>query len=156
MWLWILVGALVWQLVTTIVAIVVEDEVCPSLVVGGGIPACIVMGFCWCCRKAIKAINGHRYVSMLVKDGEAWYCTSNNDMCGKLMDTFGYQWNETLWNKYKPEDGWRKQDCHFGGVNARYTPIKIAKAEGAKPVPKEIVTEAQRRYYEEEFFVNPV
>ena len=96
MWLWILIGALTWQLITTIVAIIVEDEVCPSLIVGGGIPACIVLGFCWCCRKAIKSINGRRYVSMLLKDGEAWYCTSNNDICGKLMCIFDYRWNEAI------------------------------------------------------------
>lgn len=150
-WLWILIGALVWQLITTIVAIVVEDEVCPSLIVGGGIPACIVLGFCWCCRKAIKSVNGRRYVSMLIKDGEAWYCTSNNDMCGKLMCIFDYQWNEAIQKKYKPEDGWRKRDCFCDNVNIRYTPIKIAKAEGAKSVPKEIIAEAIRKYDEMDY-----
>lgn len=151
MWLWILVGALAWQLVTTIVAIVAEDEVCPSLIVGGGIPACVVMGFCWCCRTVIKAINGRRYVSMLVKDGELWYCTSNDDMCGKLMLAFDYQWNDDILKKYRPQDGWRKQDCSPYVVNIRYTPIKIAKAEGAKPVPKEIIVEAQRKYDEMDY-----
>ena len=151
MWLWILVGALAWQLVTTIVAIVVEDEVCPSLIVGGGIPACIVMGFCWCCRKAIKAINGRRYVSMLVKDGKAWYCTSSYDVCSKLLMFEGFEWNNAIREKYKPKDGWRKRDCSFDDVNIRYTPIKIAKAEGAKPVPKEIIAEAQRKYDEMDY-----
>ena len=151
MWLQILVGALIWQLITTIVAIVVEDEVCPSLIVGGGVPACIVLGFCWCCRKVIKFINGRRYVSMLVKDGKAWYCTSNNDMCGKLMVIFDYKWNDALRNKYKPDDGWRKRDCSFDSVSVRYTPIKIAKAEGAMPVPKEIISEAKRKYDEMDY-----
>ena len=148
MWLWIFVGALIWQLITTIVAIVVEDDVCPSLIVGGGIPACICLGFFWCCRKVIKFINGRRYVSMLVKDGESWYCTSNDNTCGKLMDVFNYEWNNALQNKYEPEDGWRKEDCFFNSVNIRYTPIKIAKAEGAKPVPKKIIAEAKRKYNE--------
>ena len=151
MWLWILVGVLTWQLITMIVAIIVEDEVCQSLIVGGGIPACIVMGFCWCCRKAIKAIDGRKYVSMLIKDGEAWYCTSNNDMCSKLILIYDYQWNEAFGKKHKPEDGWRKRDCFLNCVNIRYTPIKIAKAEGAKPVPKKIVAEAQRKYDEMDY-----
>lgn len=88
---------------------------------------------------------------MLLKDGEAWYCTSNNDICGKLMCIFDYRWNEAIKKKYKPEDGWRKRDCFSNCVSIRYTPIKIAKAEGAKPVPREIILEAQRKYDEMDY-----
>ena len=91
---------------------------------------------------AIELYNKTHYVAMMLDtDNKPCYCRSREEP--DILQNIGYKWNNPLADKYKIADGWKKQQCVFGKVNLRYTPIRIAKAEGAYKVDKKIIVEAR-------------
>lgn len=151
MWIYILIGTLAWQAVVTIVLIATNEDEKATFWVGIGLVGAIVVGVCAAIRNTIKWINSRRYVSLMVNtnDGKLYYCPSRRDLCGKIMEyDDAYKWADDVRYKYKPSDGWRKDDCSFGCVNLRYTPIKIAKAEGATPIDKTVIKVAKQSWDE--------
>lgn len=101
---------------------------------------------------AITFVISRRYVSLIrnAKDGKLYYCPSWHDLVGKLMEyDEAYTWADDIQSKYRPSDGWRERDCAFGCVNIRYTPIKVAKAEGATPVNRTVLKVAKRAWDEQ-------
>lgn len=86
----------------------------------------------------IRKITHRKYFKALLVDeeGKLYYCES------KDADDIRYDHNLKFARKivdtYTINDGWRKTDCHnWKGdrgweLSARYTPIKICKAEGAE------------------------
>ena len=84
-----------------------------------------------------KALHKRNFKALLVdKEGNLYYCESNeaDDFRCDLDLEFA---RETV-DKYTINDGWKKSDCTNWGdgkgwvLSARYTPIKICKAEGAE------------------------
>ena len=86
----------------------------------------------------IRKITHRKYFKALLVDenGKLYYCES------KEADDIRYdrdlKFAREIVDKYTINDGWRKSDCHnWGGsigweLSARYTPIKICEAVGAK------------------------
>jgi hypothetical protein len=90
----------------------------------------------------IELYNKTHYVAMMLDtDNKPCYCRSREEP--DILQNIGYKWNNPLADKYKIADGWKKQQCVFGKVNLRYTPIRIAKAEGAYRVDKKTIAEAR-------------
>ena len=149
MWVYVLIGALVWQAITMLICIVTNEDETATIWAGVGFVGAIIVGVCTAVRNTIKLINSRRYVSLMVntKNGKLYYCPSWRDLVSKLMEYDGaYKWADNIQNKYKPSDGWRERDCFSGCVNIRYTPIKIAKAECAIPVDKTVLKAATRAW----------
>lgn len=133
-WLWLIYGALAWQTVVLIVALVTNEDDKAVIWSGVGLVGLVFKGVETVIITAIAFVSSRRYVSLIrnAKDGKLYYCPSWHDLVGKLMEyDEAYKWADDIKTKYKPSDGWRKFDCTFGCVNIRYTPIKVAKAEGA-------------------------
>ncbi len=109
---------------------------------GGGILCAIsngVAAIIYCIR---KATHKKFFKALLVdKNGKLYYCESkqSDDI---MFDTEEYKdldlrFARNIVKNYTIKDGWRKSDCmkSFGEkweLSARYTPIKICKAEGAE------------------------
>lgn len=147
MWIYVLISVLVWQAITMLVCIVTNEDETATMWTGIGVVGAIVIGVCATIRNAIKLINSRRYASLMVntEDDKLYYCPSWHDLVGKLMEyDDAYKWADDIKRKYKPSDGWRKLDCSFGCVNIRYTPIKVAKAEGAISVDSATLKAAKR------------
>lgn len=145
MWIYILIGALAWQAVVLIVVLATNED--PGAVIwsGVGLVGVIIAGVCSIIRNTSKWINSRRYVSLMVNtdDGKLYYCPSWRNLVDKLMRyNQTYKWADEIQYKYKPSDGWCKNDCSFGCINLRYVPIKIAKAEGAIPVDRAVLKAA--------------
>lgn len=151
MWIYVLIGALAWQTITMLVCVVTDENETATMWTGVGVVGAIIVGVCTAVRNAIKLINSRRYVSLVVNsnDGKLYYCPSWHDLVGKLMEyDEAYKWADEIQSKHKPSDGWRKLDCNFGCVNIRYTPINIAKAEGAIPVDRAVLKAATQAWSE--------
>lgn len=139
MWQYILIGALAWQTVTTVVLIATDENETATIWAGIGIIGAIIAGIFAVVRNIIRWVDSRRYVSLMINavNGRLYYCPSEHSLVDKIMEyNKSYKWANKIIYKYNPSDGWRKDDCIFGGVNLRYTPIKVAKAEGAIPVDK--------------------
>lgn len=144
---WFICGTLAWQAITVLVCIVTDDDA--TVYIGIGVVGWVVVGVCKAIRNVIKLINSKRYVSLIfnAEDNKLYYCSSWHNLVDKLMEySDAYQWANDIRNKYKPSDGWRKHDCCCDCVNMRYTPIKIAKAEGAIPVDRVVLRAAKQAY----------
>lgn len=150
-WLWLIYGALAWQAVVLIVALVTNEDDKAVIWSGVGLVGLVFRGIEVAVGTTITFISSRRYVSLMVNtnDGKLCYCPSWHDLVGKLMKyDCAYKWADEIQHKYKPSDGWRERDCCFGCINLRYTPIKIAKAEGAIPVDKTVLKVAKKAWNE--------
>lgn len=148
-WMWLMCGMLAWQAIVLIVVLVTNEDGKAVVWSGVGLVGAIVAGVCSLIRKTIKWINSCRFVSLVtnINDGKLYYCPSWRDLVGKLMEyDCAYKWADEIQHKYKPSDGWRERDCCFGCINLRYTPIKIAKAEGAIPVDNTVLKAAKKAW----------
>ena len=88
-----------------------------------------------------KATHTKFFKALLVdKDGKLYYCESKqaDDIRFDVAEykDLDLKFAREIVEKYTINDGWRKSDCgkmNDGWVlSARYTPIKICKAEGAE------------------------
>ena len=79
---------------------------------------------------------------MLDTDGASCYCKSKDEP--DLLRNIDYEWNHAIKEKYTIKDGWKEHHCVCGEINLRYTPIKIAKIEGAYKVDKETIEKAEQ------------
>lgn len=143
-WLWLVSGMLAWQALVLLIYFITDDEE-KAVYVAVGAPGLVYL----CLAKTVKsialAVNSHRYVSLLRNqtDGRLYYCRSSNYLADTIMwYDDAYDWARDLRAKYKPSDGWREYDCTNTLVNFRYTPIKVAKAEGATPIDEAVVKAA--------------
>lgn len=139
---WFTYGVLTWQAIVLIVALFTNEDDKAVIWSGVGLVGLVFKGIETVIGTAIAFIRSRRYVSLIrnAKDGKLYYCPSWHNLVGKLMEyDEAYTWANDIWIKYKPSDGWRKCDCIFGCVNIRYTPIKVAKAEGAIPVDRAVL-----------------
>lgn len=92
-----------------------------------------------------KWIKRRRYVAMMIDpNGRPCYCCSSD--VPELLRNIDFEWNHSLKEKYTIADGWNKDVCVCGEINVRYTPIKIAKAERAYAVSKDIIAIAKSVY----------
>ena len=86
----------------------------------------------------IRKITHRKYFKALLVDeeGKLYYCESKE--ADDIRFDRDLKFAREIVDKYTINDGWRKSDCHNWGGNtgwelsARYTPIKICKAEGAE------------------------
>lgn len=151
MWIYILIGALVWQAIVLLVALFTNEDDKAVIWAGVGLVGLAFKGVETVIGTTIRFVVSRRYVSVVrnAKDDKLYYCPSWHDLVDKLMEyDEAYKWADEIQNKYKPSDGWRKLDCSFGCVNIRYTPIKVAKAEGAIPVDRATLRAAKRAWDE--------
>lgn len=145
-WGWFTCGALAWQAIVLLVALFTNEDDKAVIWSGVGLVGLVFKGIETVIGTAIGFIRSRRYVSMMrnAKDGKLYYCPPCHDLVDKLMEyDETYKWADEIHSKYKPSDGWRKLDCVCGCVNIRYTPIKIAKAEGAIPVDRALLKAAK-------------
>ena len=110
---------------------------------GGGIICAISNGVTAIIYFIRKATHKKFFKALLVdKDDKLYYCESKQ-VDSIRFDVQKYKNLELKFatkhinEKYTINDGWRKTDCHksFGEtwvLSAKYTPIKICKAEGAE------------------------
>lgn len=148
---WFTYGVLTWQAIVLIVALFTNENDRAVIWSGVGLVGLVFKGVETVIGTTIVFIHSQRYVSVMrnAKDGKLYYCPSWHDLAGKLMEYDGaYTWADDIQSKYKPSDGWRKRDCSFGCVNIRYTPIKVAKAEGVIPVDRAVLKAAKRAWNE--------
>ncbi len=128
----IIIGILIWNVVCCIVINTIGgDNICAA--VGCGIVGCVCIVFENIFNEICYFIKGLRYKSALIDpNGKPCYCKPLNGEDTAILFEKGYKWNESLREKYNPEDGWDMFDCiNKDIVNVRYTPVKIAKAESA-------------------------
>jgi hypothetical protein len=85
----------------------------------------------------IRKITHRKYFKALLVDeeGKLYYCESKD--ADDIRCDRDLRFARAIVDKYTINDGWRKSDCQhsFGekwDLSARYTPIKICKAEGAE------------------------
>jgi hypothetical protein len=85
----------------------------------------------------IRKITHRKYFKALLVDeeGKLYYCESKD--ADDIRCDRDLRFARAIVEKYTINDGWRKSDCmkSFGEkweLSARYTPIKICKAEGAE------------------------
>lgn len=148
---WFIYGVLAWQAIVLLVALFTNEDDRAVIWSGVGLVGLVFKGIEIVIGTAIGFVCSRRYVSMMrnVKDGKLYYCPSWHDLVDKLIEyDEAYKWADEIQYKYKPSDGWRKHDCCFGCINLRYTPIKIAKAEGAMPVDKTVLKAAKKAWDE--------
>lgn len=148
---WFACGALAWQAIVLLVALVTNENDDAVIWSGIGLVGLVFKGIVTVIGMAIGFVASRRYVSVTrnAKDGKLYYCPSWHNLVGKLIEyDETYKWAYDINSKYKPSDGWRKCDCSFECVNIRYTPIKIAKAEGAIPVDRTVLKAAKRAWDE--------
>lgn len=84
-----------------------------------------------------KATHRKYFKALLVdEEGKLYYCESKD--ADDIRCDRDLKFARAIVEKYTINDGWRKSDCHnWGGsigweLSARYTPIKICKAESAE------------------------
>ena len=83
-----------------------------------------------------KATHRKYFKALLIdENGKLYYCESRN--ADDIRFDLDLKFAREIVDKYTINDGWRKSDCRhsFGEkweLSARYTPIKICKAEGAE------------------------
>ena len=86
----------------------------------------------------IRKITHRKYFKALLVDeeGKLYYCESKD--ADDIRFDRNLKFAREIVDRYTINDGWRKSDCHnWGGskgweLSARYTPIKICKAESAE------------------------
>ena len=86
----------------------------------------------------IRKITHRKYFKALLVDeeGKLYYCESKD--ADDIRFDRDLKFAREIVDRYTINDGWRKSDCHnWGGskgweLSARYTPIKICKAESAE------------------------
>lgn len=146
---WFIYGVLAWQAIVLIVALFTDEDDRAVIWSGVGVVGVVFKGIEMAIGTIIAFICSRRYVSVVVnvKNGKLYYCPSWHGLVDKLMEyDDAYKWADEIQHKYKPSDGWRERDCTFGCVNIRYTPVKIAKAEGAIPVDRAVLKAAKRAW----------
>ena len=125
----LLIGALVWQLVTLIVYIATKESEEMALYCGAGLPYFMLAGFMALLRKIVKVWR-YRNVRSILTDGETWYCCKVKDVerlrdehdlsFPEWTDEMREQYPVELWDKY-----FRKELCLIRTGNLRYAPKKI-------------------------------
>lgn len=139
----IIIGALVWQLVVVSAYLFSKQNEDTTILWGMGIWRIITYTISIPIFYFDKWLKSKRYVAMMLNtNGVPCYCKSSDEP--ELLRNIGYTWNEGICEKYKMTDGWKKDYTVCGHINIRYTPIKIAKLEGAYRVDKEIIKEARQ------------
>ena len=140
----IVIGMLAWQTIIAIVNVITCDDYKTACCgVGIWIPLTYIITLP--IAYILKRYKETHYVAMMLdKDGRPCYCKSSKEP--EALNEFDYKWNEAIREKYKIEDGWKEHQCCMGIVNIRYTPIKIALAEGAYKVDKETIKQAKYLY----------
>lgn len=136
-WLGLLIGILIWQAMTIIFALLwqTNNEDRMVLANGGIVGALWLFLVVFPINKVLHWQRYHKFAPALVDaEGKPCYCHLK-DVDYYLFDLNGYNWNETIREKYKIKDGWDKSMC-CDRVNIRYTPIKILKQEGAYRLPR--------------------
>ena len=140
----VIVGALAWQLVTVFAYLLSNQNEDTTMIWGMGIWRLISYYGSMPFYYFGKWLDEKNYVAMLIDtNGTPCYCESKEQP--ELLINIDYQWNRAIREKYTQKDGWKRDHCICGEINLRYTPIKIAKAEGAYKVDKAIIKEAEQR-----------
>ena len=139
----IIIGMLIWQGITVLAYVISgENEEC-CCCWGMGIWRLILYYGSMPFYYFGKWLDKKNYVAMLIDiNGTPCYCESKEQP--ELLININYKWNRTIGEKYTQKDGWKKDHCICGEINLRYTPIKIAKAEGAYKVDKEVIKSAKQ------------
>ena len=104
---------------------------------GGGI-LCLFSNGISAVIYGIRKVTHRKYFKALLVDenGKLYYCESKD--ADDIRYDRDFKFAREIVKKYTINDGWRKSDCHnWGGsvgweLSARYTPIKICKAEDAE------------------------
>ena len=104
---------------------------------GGGILCAISNGVTAIIYFIRKATHKKFFKALLVdKDGNLYYCDSNR--ADDFRCDLDLEFAREIVDKHSIEDGWRKSDCNKMSdgwvLSARYTPIKVCIAEGAKKI----------------------
>jgi hypothetical protein len=103
---------------------------------GGGILCAISNGVTAIIYFIRKATHKKFFKALLIdEEGKLYYCESKD--ADDIRCDRDLRFARAIVEKYTINDGWRKSDCmkSFGEkweLSARYTPIKICKAEGAE------------------------
>ena len=139
----IIIGALGWQLITVFAYILSKKDEDITMIWGMGIWRAITYYGSMPFYYFGKWIVSKRYVAMMLDtDGASCYCKSKDEP--DLLRNIDYEWNHAIKEKYTIKDGWKEHHCVCGEINLRYTPIKIAKIEGAYKVDKETIEKAEQ------------
>ena len=134
----IIIGVLLWQFFTLIVYFATKQCEEKTLAFGIGIWGLLLWGIVNMYDIIKHSIKVRKYVAMIIDpEGNLCYCKDSDAFV--LVEGAGYEWNYALKDKYKIEDGWKEEYCSFGVPNIKYTPLAIAKAEGAYKVNRRIV-----------------
>lgn len=140
----IVIGALIWQLVVVFAYLLSHHNEDTTIIWGMGVWRLISYYGSMPFYYFGKWLEKKKYVAMLIDtNGTPCYCESKD--VPEMLIKAGYTWNNKLRDKYTQKDGWKKDHCVCGGINLRYTPIKIAKAEGAYKVDNATIKE---RFYQ--------
>lgn len=127
----IVIGVLIWNAITLICYLGLEDDEKVALI-GAGIVGLVCLSFCCIIRFIKIAICNSKYCSALIDpNGKPCYCGYLSYKKEKKLFDKGYKWNLEVREKYTVDDGWNPNVCVYGTIpNLRYTPIQIAKQEG--------------------------
>ena len=139
----IFIGVLLWQLLALIIYVITKEDEEKALSFGVGVWGLILKGFFQICDHIRHFIKVRKYVAMLL-DPEGYPCYCKDNEAFSLVEGAGYEWNYAIKHNYSIEDGWKKKYCPFGVPNIKYTPISIAKAEGAYKVSRETISKVIR------------
>ena len=104
-----------------------------------GVWGLLLIGISKVYRFIAHFIKVRKYVAMIIDpQGNPCYCKDNEAFI--LVEGADYKWNYSIQKKYKIEDGWKKDYCSFDVPNIKYTPLKIAKAEGAYKIDRKTIS----------------
>ena len=134
-WIGLIVGIILWQAIALIFGFLWQEDEDKFILGATGLVGFCALGIFKLIDR-IKLYYRHTYYKAALVDAEEKLCYCESQDVSFYIEDGLYSWAQGLRNKYKPEDGWRKQDCFMDTVSLRYVPIKILKAEGAYCLPK--------------------
>lgn len=136
-------GVVAWQLVTTAVLLITDENHEATMFCGCGLPLLLLNCVGLIVRKIRKTKRSKNFKAALV-DAKGRLCYCNSNEADMMLDAFAYQWAEKLRSEYTPDDGWDKEVCFRNTVNLRYTPMAILKEKNAYPIKKEVIEMAEK------------
>lgn len=131
--LFVLLGMLIWQVVTTLVVLFTDNEEA-GLYTGCGLTGLLMVAINTIVYRIRLTYRHHKFAAALEDNkGNLWYCKSC-DVENIISASDGkMQWADWLKDCYKPSDGWDLSTCmDKNTINIRYCPMCILKSEGFK------------------------